>query len=60
MVVGASRIRNEKLREHQYREGYVMPLEGQGVDSNVENMWEQVKRTMVEIARKVCDSIKVG
>ena len=42
MVVGARRIRSEKLREHQYREGYARFLEGKGVelggDYNVEHM----------------------
>ena len=28
VVVGAGRIRSEKLKEHQYREGYVRSLEG--------------------------------
>ena len=50
MVVGARGIRSEKLREHQYREGYARSLEGKGAewegDNNVENMWEQVKRAM--------------
>ena len=40
MVVGAWRIRNEKLRKYQYREGYARSLEGKGVqwdgDDNVE------------------------
>ena len=31
VVVGARKIRSEKLREHQYREGYVRSLEGKGV-----------------------------
>ena len=31
-VVGARRIRYEKLREHQYREGYARSLEGKGVE----------------------------
>ena len=51
MVVEARSIRSEKLREHQYREGYTRSLEGKGVewngDNNVEHIWEQVKRTMV-------------
>ena len=42
MVVGARRIRSKKLREHQYREGYVRSLEGKGIvwdgDDNVEHM----------------------
>ena len=32
VVVGARRIRSEKQREHQYREGYARPLEGKGVE----------------------------
>ena len=48
MLVGARRIRSEKLRENQYREGYVRSLEGKELewdgDNNVEHMWEQVKR----------------
>ena len=58
VVVGARRIRNEKLREHPYREGYARFHEGKGVqwdgDNNIQHMWEQVKRTMVESAREVC------
>ena len=45
------------MREHQYRERYAMSLEGKGVewdgDDNVEHMWEQIKRAMVESARSV-------
>ena len=44
VVVGTRRIRSEKLREHQYTEGYVRSLEGKGAewdgDNNVEHMWE--------------------
>ena len=51
VVVGARRIRSEKLREHQYREGYARSLEGKEVEwdggNNIEHMWEQVKRAMV-------------
>ena len=47
VVVGARRIRSEKLRENQYREGYDRSLEGKGVewqgDNNVEHIWEQEK-----------------
>ena len=63
-MVGARRIRSEKLRDHQYREGYVRSLEGKRVewdrDNNVEHMWEQVKRAMVESSREVCGSVRVG
>ena len=51
VVVGAWRIKSEKLREHQCREGCARSLEGKGVewngDNNVEHMWEQVQRAMV-------------
>ena len=64
MVVGATRIRSEKLSEHQYRKGYGRSLEVKGVeqdgDNNVKHMREQVKRTMVESAREVCGSVRVG
>ena len=46
-VNGARMIRSEKLREHQYMEGYARCLESKRVDwnegRNVEQMWEQVK-----------------
>ena len=32
VVVGARRIRTEKLREHEYREGYARSLEWKGVE----------------------------
>ena len=32
VVVGARRIRNEKLREHQYGEGYTRSLQGKGIE----------------------------
>ena len=64
MVVETRRIRSEELREHQYREGYVRSLEGKGVewngDNNVEHMLEQVKWAMVERAREICGSLRVG
>ena len=57
------RIRSEKLREHQHREGYARYLERTGVEwdgnNNVEHMWERVKRAMVESAREVCALVKV-
>ena len=49
IVDGARRIRSEKLREHQYREGYARSLEG-----------KRVKQAIVESAREVCDSVRVG
>ena len=63
-VVGrARRIKNEKLREHQYREGNAWSLEGKRVewdgDNNSEHMWEQVKRAIIESAREVCVSVRV-
>ena len=63
-MVGATRIKSEKLREHQYREGCVMYFEGKEVewdgDNKVDHMWEHVKRAMVESAREVCGSMRVG
>ena len=63
VVVGARRTRSEKLREHQYRKRYARSLEGKGVecngDNNIEHMWEQVKRTMVESEREVCGTVRV-
>ena len=57
MVVGARRVKSEKLREYQCREGFVRSLERMGVgwdgDNNVEDMREQVKRSMVENAREI-------
>ena len=29
-------------------------------DNNVEYMWEQMKRAMVESAREMCGSVRVG
>ena len=64
MVAGARGIRSEKLREHQYGEGYARSLEGKRVkwdeDNNVEHMWEKVKRAMVDSAREVCGSVRIG
>ena len=59
MVDGARKIRCEKLREHQYTEGYARSLEEKG-ENNVEYMWEQVKRAMVESAKEVCGLLRVG
>ena len=59
-MVGARRIRSEKLREDRCREGYTRSLEGKRVEGdgdNVEHMWEQVKRAMVETVREVCGSV---
>ena len=54
-MVGARRIRSEKLKEYQYREGYARSLEGKRVEwdeeKNVKHIWEQVK---------VCGSVRVG
>ena len=61
---GARKIRREKLREHRYGEGCARSLEGKGVEWDGENivyhMWEQVKPEMLESARKVCGSVRVG
>ena len=45
VVVGARRIRSEKLREDWYREKFAQSLEGkriEGYGDNVEHMWEYV------------------
>ena len=55
-MVGARRIRREKPREHQYREGYAKSLEGK----DIEHMWEQAKLPMAETAGEVCGSVRVG
>ena len=51
------------MKEHQYREGYARSFEFKGVewagDDNVEHMWEQVKRALVESAREVCGSVRM-
>ena len=64
VVIGARRIRSEKLRERQHREGYARSLEEKELkwdgDNNVEHMWEQVKRAMVESAREVYGSVRDG
>ena len=64
VVVGTGRISFRKLRKHQYKEGYARGLEGKGVksdgDDNVEHMWEQVKWAMVESAKEVFGSVRVG
>ena len=64
VVDRARRIRTEKLREYQYREGYARFLGGKGVEwdeeNNIEWIWGQVKRVIVENAREVCGSVRVG
>ena len=46
------------------KEEYAWSIEGKGVewdgDNNVERMWAQVKQAMVESAREVCGSVRVG
>ena len=64
VVVGARKIRSEKLREDWYREEYTRSLEGKELEwngyNNVEHMWEEVKLTMLESTREVCGSVRVG
>ena len=43
MGVGARTIRNKKLNEHQYREGYAKYLEGKGVEWDGENNVEHMR-----------------
>ena len=63
-MIGARRIRSEKLGEHQYREEYAKTLEGKGEewdgDNNVEYMWEQVKWAMVGSGGKESKACVVG
>ena len=63
-MAGVRRTKSEKPREHQYREGYARSPEGKreewGGENIVEHMWEQVKRAMVESAREVSGSMRVG
>ena len=63
-MVGARKIRSKKLRDHQYREGYIRSIEGKGVewdgDNNLKHLWEKVKQVMVENAKEVCDLVTVG
>ena len=60
----ARKIRSKKLGEHQYRKGYARPVENEGVEwdgeSNIEYMWEQVKQALVDSAREVSGSVRVG
>ena len=46
------KIRSEKLREYQYREGCGRSLEAKGIEwdgvYNVDHMWEQVKWAIVK------------
>ena len=63
-MVGVRRIRSEKLQEHQYRERYDRSVEGKGIewdgDNNVKHIWELVKWVVMESAREVCGSVRVG
>ena len=63
-MFGARRIRSEKLRKHQHRKENARSLKWKGVewdaDNNVEHLWEQVKRAMVESTREVCGSVRAG
>ena len=45
------RIRNRKLKGHQYREEWDYRVEWYR-DNNVKHMWEQVQRAMVEVQEK--------
>ena len=53
----ARRIRSEKLLEHQHIERYNSCLESKRVerveDRTVEQIWEYVKRAMLESAREI-------
>ena len=46
VVIGARRIKSEKLTKDRYREGYARSLERKGVEcdeDNVEHNWDQMK-----------------
>ena len=55
MVIESRKLRNEKLREQQYIEEYVRYFESKKLERderrNVEHIWEQVKRAVVDSAR---------
>ena len=57
VVDGAMRNRSEKVRKHQYREKWARSLEGKRVEwdgeNNVQHIWEQVKREIVQSVREV-------
>ena len=59
VVNGAKRIGSEKMSEQHYRKGYVRYPEEERValdgENNDEHMLEQVKQTIVESAREVCE-----
>ena len=61
---GVRRIKNEELRENQYKEEFERSLDIKRVEwdgeSNIEYMWEQVKHAMVESAREKCGTVRVG
>ena len=57
-MVGARRIRSEKLREDLYGEGYTRSLERRRVGDGDDNV-EHVKWAMVESAREVYGSVRV-
>ena len=63
VVKGRRSIRGEKLREHQYMERYAISLESKRIEwdecTNIEIMQGQVKRILVDSARKVCISVRV-
>ena len=62
-MVEARRIINEKLRENRYREGYTRSLEEREQNEMEIIMYSicgQVKRAMVESARELCGSMRVG
>ena len=60
---GTRKIRSKKLREHQYREVYGRCLESEREDNgmnkiNVEEMWGQVKKAMVESKVEIRGSVR--
>ena len=63
-VNGARRIKSEKYKEQKYQEKRDISLESKIIEwneiINVEQMQEQVNQPVGDIAREVCDSIRVG
>ena len=58
VVNGVRWTRSENFREHQCMEGYGRCLESKVVEwdegRNIEEIWEPVKRAMVDNVRDVC------
>ena len=53
-----------KMRRHQYKEEYARSYKSKNVEwdkiGDNEQIWEQVKWPMVDSAKEVCSSVRVG